>query len=209
MGGRERAREERDVRGKGHGDGGVGVLEDDALAGQGVDVRRRRTREAVGAEMVGPQGIDADQEDVADRGPRPPAGDEKRGSEQGEDRRGGRSAAGSGSEEGHGPDPSRRLVPGRRDRDGPDAASLGGPRARSFKRYDGPGATLGRGGDLFGEVRRWRQPTPEPTRSSSRCWRPRRVRPRSRSPTTSTDGSWEAGSSRRWSTGRPTSPRAA
>ena len=68
VGGRQGPREHGDVGGQGHGHGGVDVLEQHALPGHGVDVRCRRPREAVRAQSIGPQRVDADQEDVADRG---------------------------------------------------------------------------------------------------------------------------------------------
>jgi hypothetical protein len=44
--------------------GGLRALEQDSFRGEGVEVRRRRPLPAVGAEVVGAQRVDADEEEV-------------------------------------------------------------------------------------------------------------------------------------------------
>ncbi len=66
--GRNGAGQHRAVSRQRHRNGGVGVPEDDAFPGDPVDVRGGAAGMAVAAEVVGPAGVDADQQDVADRG---------------------------------------------------------------------------------------------------------------------------------------------
>ena len=80
--GRQGPREHGDVGGQGHGHRSVDVLEQHAFPGHRIDVRRGRPWEAIGAHMVRPQGVDADQEDVADGRPRLGAGGEEAGNDQ-------------------------------------------------------------------------------------------------------------------------------
>ena len=79
--GRQGPREHGDVGGQGHGHWRVDVLEQHPLPGHGVDVRRGRPREAIGAQVVCSERVDADQENVADGGPRSGAGKEEPGAE--------------------------------------------------------------------------------------------------------------------------------
>ncbi len=64
VGGGQGPREQGDVGGQGHGHRGADLLEQHALPGHRVDVRRGRPREAVGAQAVRPKRVDADEEDV-------------------------------------------------------------------------------------------------------------------------------------------------
>jgi hypothetical protein len=61
------AGEHRRVGGKGERAVGVGVLEEDPVAAESVDLRGRDARVAVGGQVVGPQRVDRDEDD---RGPR-------------------------------------------------------------------------------------------------------------------------------------------
>ncbi len=56
--------EDRNVGGKGRRHRSDGVLEDDGLLGEGVDPRRRVAEVAVGTQMVGPRGVERDEDDV-------------------------------------------------------------------------------------------------------------------------------------------------
>lgn len=80
--------EDRCMGGERDGDQAVGVLEDDAFPRQRVDGRRPGLLGAVGADMVGPQGIEGDQDQVcgcrfppaaAEPMKRPDSGKEDRG----------------------------------------------------------------------------------------------------------------------------------
>ncbi len=62
---RDGAGQHRAVSRQRHRNRGIGVREDDALLGDPVDVRGDAAGIAVAAEVVGPAGVDADQEDVA------------------------------------------------------------------------------------------------------------------------------------------------
>jgi hypothetical protein len=73
--GRNEAGEDRGVRGQGHRGGGGRLLEDDALARDGVDVRRLDAREAVAAEAVGAQRVERDEDEVERSGRGVPAGE--------------------------------------------------------------------------------------------------------------------------------------
>ena len=61
---RDEPREDRRVRGQGHRRGGRRLLEQDAVLGHRVDVRRVDPPEAVAAEPVCPQGVEGDHHDV-------------------------------------------------------------------------------------------------------------------------------------------------
>ena len=61
------SRQQANVGGAGQRDGGVGALKTDALRRQAVQPRRGEQVVAVGGEMVGPQGIDGDEQDVGPR----------------------------------------------------------------------------------------------------------------------------------------------
>lgn len=61
---RDGSRQHRAMRGQSRGDGGDHVFEEHALSRDVIDVRRRLPWEAVARQVVGPQRIDADEENV-------------------------------------------------------------------------------------------------------------------------------------------------
>ena len=69
--GRIEAGQDRRVRRPGHGYRGLGLLEPRAPRGEGVEGPRARLARAVDADVVGPQGVDGDEEEVRSRRPVP------------------------------------------------------------------------------------------------------------------------------------------
>src|SRR5690348_6286668 len=65
---RQQAGEHGGVRSQGPGTGGNGILEQNAAAGQPVKVRRGGARIAVGRKMIGPHGIQNNEDNVWPRG---------------------------------------------------------------------------------------------------------------------------------------------
>ena len=76
-GGRGLGEENRCVGGERDGDQAVGVLEDNTFPRQCVDGRRPGPIGAVGADMVGPQGVEGDQDQVRRRRSPPAAAEPK------------------------------------------------------------------------------------------------------------------------------------
>ena len=119
---RDEAREDRRVRGQGHRRGGRRLLEEDAVAGHRVDVRRLDPAEAVAAQPVRAQGVEGDHDDVeglagvvgrrAGPGPRPRSAGASRGARPARPRRGrpaARAVPGLGAALGHGTHATRAF----------------------------------------------------------------------------------------------------